>query len=112
MSIQETIRKKVQSDLQKIKESKKRIAVKEKELLDLKWNCWKKQGHKKNEEIRKIVEENYGEVGMVRNLETFRCVMQEQSADEITKRTFETYLNVKIKGKEGSLLESDSNGRI
>ena len=42
------------------------------------WRTKKRIAAKKNEEIRKIVEENYGEVDGS-NLEIFRRVMQEQS---------------------------------
>ena len=59
MSLQEQLEK-VQSDLQKLELEEARAAA------------------KKNEEIRKIVEENYGEVDGS-NLEIFRRVMQEQS---------------------------------
>ena len=73
MSIQEQLEK-VQSDLQKIEERRKELQQKEKELL----TKMELEEAKKNEEIRKIVEENYGEVDGS-NLEIFRRVMQEQS---------------------------------
>ena len=77
MSIQEKI-KKVQSDLQKIEERRKELQQKEKELLTKMELEEARAAAKKNEEIRKIVEENYGEVDGS-NLEIFRRVMQEQS---------------------------------
>ena len=77
MSIQEQIEK-VQSDLQKIEERRKEWQQKEKELLTKLELEEARAAAKKNEEIRKIVEENYGEVDGS-NLEIFRRVMQEQS---------------------------------
>ena len=77
MSIQEQLEK-VQSDLQKIEERRKELQQKEKELLTKLELEEARAAAKKNEEIRKIVEENYGEVDGS-NLEIFRRVMQEQS---------------------------------
>ena len=77
MSIQEQLEK-VQSDLQKIEERRKELQQKEKELLTKMELEEARAAAKKNEEIRKIVEENYGEVDGS-NLEIFRRVMQEQS---------------------------------
>ena len=76
MSIQEQLEK-VQSDLQKIEERRKELQQKEKELLTKMELEEARAAAKKNEEIRKIVE-NYGEVDGS-NLEIFRRVMQEQS---------------------------------
>ena len=77
MSIQEQLEK-VQSDLQKIEERRKELQQKEKELLTKMELEEARAAAKKNEEIRKIVEESYGEVDGS-NLEIFRRVMQEQS---------------------------------
>ena len=77
MSLQEQLEK-VQSDLQKIEERRKELQQKEKELLTKLELEEARAAAKKNEEIRKIVEENYGEVDGS-NLEIFRRVMQEQS---------------------------------
>ena len=71
MSIQEQLEK-VQSDLQKIEERRKELQQKEKELLTKLELEEARTAAKKNEEIRKIVEENYGEVDGSN-------VMQEQS---------------------------------
>ena len=73
MSIQEQLEK-VQSDLQKIEERRKELQQKEKELLTKLELEEARAAAKKNEEIRKIVEENYGEVDGS-NLEIFRRVM-------------------------------------
>ena len=59
MSIQEQLEK-VQSDLQKIEERRKELQQKEKELLTKMELEEARAAAKKNEEIRKIVEENYG----------------------------------------------------
>ena len=93
MSIQEQLEK-VQSDLQKIEERRKELQQKEKELLTKLELEEARAAAKKNEEIRKIVEENYGEVDGS-NLEIFRRVMQEQSGQ--------------MKQRKEHLLESDSN---
>lgn len=77
MSIQEQLEK-VQSDLQKIEERRKELQQKEKELLTKMELEEARAAAKKNEEIRKIVEENYGEV-TGSDLDIFRRVMQEQS---------------------------------
>ena len=78
MSLQEQLEK-VQNDLQKIEERRKELQQKEKELLTKMELEEARAAAKKNEEIRKIVEENYGEVDGS-NLEIFRRVMQETSA--------------------------------
>ena len=77
MSIQEQLEK-VQSDLQKIEERRKELQQKEKELLTKLELEEARAAAKKNEEIRKIVEENYGEV-TGSDIDIFRRVMQEQS---------------------------------
>ena len=77
MSIQEQLEK-VQSDLQKIEERRKELQQKEKELLTKLELEEARAAAKKNEEIRKIVEEAYGQVDGA-DLEIFRRVMQEQS---------------------------------
>ena len=59
MSLQEQLEK-VQSDLQKIEERRKELQQKEKELLTKMELEEARAAAKKNEEIRKIVEENYG----------------------------------------------------
>ena len=61
MSLQEQLEK-VQSDLQKIEERRKELQQKEKELLTKLELEEARAAAKKNEEIRKIVEESYGEV--------------------------------------------------
>ena len=89
MSLQEQLEK-VQSDLQKIEERRKELQQKEKELLTKLELEEARAAAKKNEEIRKIVEENYGEVDGS-NLEIFSpCDAGTIRADETTKRTFET----------------------
>lgn len=77
MSIQEQLEK-VQSDLQKIEERRKELQQKEKELLTKMELEEARAAAKKNEEIRKIVEENYGEV-TGSDIDIFRRVMQEQA---------------------------------
>ena len=77
MSLQEQLEK-VQSDLQKIEERRKELQQKEKELLTKLELEEARAAAKNNEEIRKFVEEKYGEVDGY-NLEIFRRVMQEQS---------------------------------
>lgn len=77
MSLQEQLEK-VQNDLQKIEERRKELQQKEKELLTKMELEEARAAAKKNEEIRKIVEENYGEV-TGSDLDIFRRVMQEQS---------------------------------
>ena len=77
MSIQEQLEK-VQSDLQKIEERRKELQQKEKELLTKLELEEARAAAKKNEEIRKIVEEAYGQVDGA-DLEAFRQFMQEQA---------------------------------
>lgn len=77
MKLQEQLEK-VQKDLEKVEERRKELQKKEKELRTKIELETVKAEVKKNEEIRKIVEEAYGQVDGA-DLETFRQFMQEQA---------------------------------
>ena len=77
----------------KLKNEEKNCSKKRKELLTKLELEEARAAAKKNEEIRKIVEENYGEVDGS-NLEIFRRVMQEQSGQmKQRKEHLKTELN-------------------
>ena len=77
----------------KLKNEEKNCEQKEKELLTKMELEEARAAAKKNEEIRKIVEENYGEVDGSKFRNISPCDAGTIRADETTKRTFETELN-------------------
>ena len=74
MKLQEQLEK-VQKDLEKVEERRKELQKELRTKIELETA---KEEAKKNEEIRKIVEEAYGQVDGA-DLEAFRQFMQEQA---------------------------------